>query len=50
MAHLIELAVTELTNSAKNNKLSIVFNSFDEASINSFNQECYALLGIEPNK
>jgi hypothetical protein len=50
MAHLIELAVTELTNSAKNNKLSIVFNSFDEASVNSFNQECYALLGIEPNK
>jgi len=50
MAHLIELAVTELTDSAKNNKLSIVFNSFDEASVNSFNQECYALLGIEPNK
>jgi hypothetical protein len=50
MAHLIELAVTELTDSAKNNKLSIVFNSFDEASVNSFNQECYALLGIESNK
>ena len=50
MAHLIELAVTELTDLAKNNKLSIVFNSFDEASVNSFNQECYALLGIEPNK
>jgi len=50
MAHLIELGMTDLANSAKNNKLSIVFNRFDEDSIKSFNQECYALLGIEPNK
>jgi hypothetical protein len=50
MAHLIELGVKDLANSDKNNKLSIVFNSFDEDSVNSFNSECYTLLGIEPNK
>jgi hypothetical protein len=50
MAHLIELGVKDLVNSEKNNKLSIVFNKFDEDSVNSFNSECYALLGIEPNK
>jgi hypothetical protein len=34
----------------KNNGLSFVFNQFDEASVNSFNQECCKLLGLEPNK
>jgi hypothetical protein len=50
MARLIELGMHDLANSDKNNKISIVVNSFDEASVASFNQECYELLGIEPNK
>jgi hypothetical protein len=50
MADLIDIATPELANSHKNNKLSIVFNRFDEQSIKDFNRECYTLLGIEPNK
>lgn len=50
MSEFIELGATELASKAKNNKLSIVVNRFDQASVNTFNSECSALLGIEPNK
>lgn len=50
MASLIEAGLKNLADSDKNNGLSFVFNQFDEASVNSFNQECCKLLGLEPNK
>jgi 3-hydroxyacyl-CoA dehydrogenase len=50
MASLIESGLKNLADTNKNNGLSFVFNQFDEASVNSFNQECCKLLGLEPNK
>jgi len=50
MASLIESGLKNLADTDKNNGLSFVFNQFDEASVNSFNQECCKLLGLEPNK
>ena len=50
MAHFLELGQSELLNSKKNNQTSIMLNGFNEKSIDSFVNECYALLGLEPNK
>lgn len=50
MASLIESGLKNLADTNKNNGLSFVFNQFNEASVNSFNQECCKLLGLEPNK
>jgi len=50
MAHLLDIGRSWLSNSDSDNGLSIVFNHFDELSATLFNNECYRLLGIEPNK
>ena len=50
MAHFLEIGKPQLLNQQKNNQTSIVLNSFNETSVENFIAECYALLGLEPNK
>lgn len=50
MAHFLELGKKQFLDSNKNNQISIMLNGFNEKSIESFVSECYALLGLEPNK
>lgn len=50
MAHFLDLGNYQFNNTDKNNQTSVVLNGFNEKSIKSFVDGCYALLGLEPNK
>lgn len=50
MAKIIELGISELSDQYRDNRVSFVFNEFNEDSVKVFNRECRALLGLEPNK